>query len=259
VSLADKLDTIVGLFAAGEKPTGSRDPYALRRAAQGVVKILVDLPGMGIPAAQKFDLAPVLQEAYAPHAKALSTSPDLWATLGLPDFLWERLAHLLERRGHKGNEIRVVAAVPEAWANPFDVSRRVDAIAKTRSAPEVQALAALFKRVKNITKNLDDDGASLSGLQAVLKEPAEIALAEELERRWDEIAGACVSGKFVDAIRALSQFSQPVDQFFTDVLVMAEEPQLRKARLALLLRLRSAVLRFFGDISELAAEDGKSG
>jgi glycyl-tRNA synthetase beta chain len=99
VSLADKLDTIVGLFSAGEKPTGSRDPYGLRRAAQGVVKILVDLPELTGKAEARL-CSMRAHEAFEPFV-ALGGYQDAWRQLGVMDFLWERLAHLLERRGYQ--------------------------------------------------------------------------------------------------------------------------------------------------------------
>jgi glycyl-tRNA synthetase beta chain len=255
VSLADKLDTIVGLFAAGEKPTGSRDPYGLRRAAQGVIKILVDLPNHGVPAAERFDLPSAVQQAFNPYAIGTGLERDDWSKLGLDAFFWERLSHLLERRGYKADEIRVVGSLPAAWANPFEAIQRVDAIARGRAAPDFQALAALFKRAKNITRGLNDEGIDIEAQRSILREPAEIALTDELLKRWPEIQASINGRRLPDAIRLLSQLNKPVDRFFTDVLVMAEEPELRKARLGLLIRLRSAVLNFFGDISEIVPDE----
>ena len=257
VSLADKLDTIVGLFAAGEKPTGSRDPYGLRRAAQGVVKILVDSPGLGVEGAQRFDLPSVFEEAYRPHAVRLSLPADGWAKLGVEDFIWERLEHLFERRGFRADEVRVVGTLPTAWANPFLAHRRVDAISKARAVPEFQELAALFKRVKNITKGLDDQGIDLLKVRSVLREPSELALVEAMQQRWGQIDAAFAKRDLLSACRELAQLGRPVDQFFADVLVMAEDPALREARLGLLTRLRSAVLKNFGDISELVPDEAK--
>ncbi len=257
VSLADKLDTIVGLFSAGEKPTGSRDPYALRRAAQGVVKLLVDSQAIGVAGGQRFDLPSAFEEAYRPHAQRLSLSSDGWAKLGLEDFLWERLQHLLERRGFKSDEMRVVGTLPTAWANPFEAHRRAEAIAKARAVPEFQALAALFKRVKNITKGMDDSGADLSDIRTALVEPAELALVDQMIQRWGQINEAFASRDLLRAMQELTHLSRPVDRFFSDVLVMADNPGLRAARLGLLTRLRSAVLRNFGDISELVPDEAK--
>jgi len=245
VSLADKLDTVVGLFAAGEKPTGSRDPYGVRRAAQGIVKTLVDLRLLGI-SPERADLAQMIAKAWEPHAALAGGAADGWRGLQLPEFFWEREAHLFERRGYRGDEVRVVGALVDSlgvWARPSAALQRVEATSKARGSREFQDLAALFKRVKNITKDRQDNGQDLASLAQILREPAEAALLAELRERWPDTVGK------------LAKLQGPVDRFFTDVLVMAEDLSLREARLALLTRLRSAVLTNFGDISEIAVEN----
>ncbi len=129
VSLADKLDTVVGLFAAGEKPTGSRDPYGIRRAAQGVVKILADLPGLGL-ALNESDLFGLVHEAFQPHASLIDGSEDGWRRSPLEPFFWERAAHLFEKRGFKSAEIKVVEGVPSAWSNIGRALKRLEAALK---------------------------------------------------------------------------------------------------------------------------------
>jgi glycyl-tRNA synthetase beta chain len=256
VSLADKLDTLLGLFAAGEKPTGSRDPYGLRRAAQGVVKIITDLPNLGVPNVI-VNLVRLVDHAYAPHA-ALNGNAG-WEALPVGQFLWERKEHLLQRRGYKPDEIRVVAGLTGAppWGYPKASLQRVEALSKERSSPEFQALAGLFKRVKNITKGVEDTDIELGDIAQTLREPAEVQLAQQLDQRWPTIASAVANGEYGKAMRELGSLYPPVDRFFTDVLVMVEDPQLRRARLALLTRLRSAVLQNIGDISEIAPDEGR--
>ena len=254
VSLADKLDTFLGLFAAGEKPTGSRDPYGLRRAAQGIVKVITDLPRLNVPN-PKVDLAKLVERAYAPHA-ALNDNAG-WKTLPIGQFLWERKEHLLQRRGFKNDEIRVVAAKPTPWGHPHASLQLVEALSKVRNSPEFVALAGLFKRVKNITKGIEDSDVELQEIQRQLKEPAEVQLAQQFTQQWPSISSAMANGEYVRAMRELGSLYPPVDRFFTDVLVMAEDPQLRQARLALLTHLRSAVLRNIGDISEMAPEEAR--
>jgi glycyl-tRNA synthetase beta chain len=239
VALADKLDTIAGLFAAGERPTGSRDPYALRRAAQGVVKIVVDAPG-------HLDLAAMLHDAYALHTAQ--------ADPAVGEFFWERVAHLFERRGARADELRVVAALGTSWSELAVTRERLAAIARMRGSEKFLALAALFKRVKNITRGIEDQSRTLDDIKAALKEPSELALADAMIGRWPRLEEALSGGKYGDAVQLLADLQPSVDQFFKDVLVMAEEPALREARLALLVRLRNAVLNRIGDISELAAE-----
>jgi glycyl-tRNA synthetase beta chain len=255
VSLADKLDTIVGLFAAGEKPTGSRDPFGLRRAAQGVVKILVDLPDLGVGKA--VDLTSLLHEAYQSLPDFLALQPgrrDAWRDLPLRDFFAEREAHLFELRGYRADEGRAVAG---HWAFPLLALKRIEALAKARSSDDFGALAALFKRVKNITKGFDGvGGAGSDDVRTQLKEPAELALAEEMDRRWPAIGAALANARYTDAMREIVSFRQPVDRFFIDVMVMTDDPVLREARLTLLSRLRDRILEI-GDIAEMAPEEIK--
>ena len=121
--------------------------------------------------------------------------------------------------------------------------------------PEFRALTALFKRVKNITKGLDDSGVELSTVRTALVEPSELALVDQMIERWGQIDSAFGKRDLLGAMRELAHLTKPVDRFFTEVLVMAEDLRVREARLALLTRLRSAVLKNFGDISELAADE----
>src|SRR5206468_1020325 len=151
----------VGLFAAGEKPTGSRDPYGLRRAAQGVVKMLVD-------ASSKVSLAELVGRAHAGFGGRAAENP-AWQE-GVFDFFREREAHLFERRGFKADEARAVSG---AWAQPASALRRVEALAHARKSKDFETLAVLFKRVKNITKEFD--APLTDALKARLVEPAERA------------------------------------------------------------------------------------
>jgi glycyl-tRNA synthetase beta chain len=246
VSLADKLDTIVGLFAAGEKPTGSRDPFGLRRAAQGVMKVLTDFPGStGEGAAE---LAEMIDQAHRNYEGRLPASETWRETVG--DFLADRETHLLERRGFRTDEARAV--VPYWWQRPQSALLRAQALAEARQSPDFEALAVLFKRVKNITKNFD--GALDDRLRAKLVEPAEASLLKEMQSRWPAIAASLGGERYGDAMRELSALGKPVDRFFTDVLVMAEDPELRKARLTLLTELRRTILNI-ADIAEIAPEE----
>jgi glycyl-tRNA synthetase beta chain len=252
VSLADKLDTVVGLFAAGEKPTGSRDPYGIRRAAQGIVKILADLQGVGVTL-NELDLFGLVQKAFEPHASLVDGSPDGWRQSPLSTFLWERAAHLFEKRGFKAAEIRVVEGVE--WANIRRALRRLEAVSKASSSDDFKALAALFKRVKNITKGVEEKDRDLAEVRTLLREPAELALLDQLVELWPRIYSAQGSGNYTDALREFSKLRSAVDRFFVDVLVMADDQRLREARLALLTRMRTAVLKHIGDISAIAPDE----
>ncbi len=246
VSLADKLDTLVGLFAAGEKPTGSRDPYGLRRAAQGAMKILVDQPFTE-------DVSPGIEQlvdhAFTNFGDSLK-AVDSWKPL-LFEFLSERVAHLIERRGFRADEARAVA---KFWKTPASALKRVKAVAEERSSEEFAAVAALLKRVKNITKDQREPSSALADLKGRLKEPAEVALVNEIDLRWPKINDAKDREQYAEALKMIVGFREPVGRFFADVLVMAEDPQVRKDRLSLLTMLREAIMQI-ADISEMAADE----
>ncbi|MGC4085383.1 MAG: glycine--tRNA ligase subunit beta [Vicinamibacterales bacterium] len=256
VSLADKIDTVVGLFAAGEKPTGSRDPYGLRRAAQAATKILTDLQATtGLTRA--VSIASLVDKAFEGYAGALTPQGEGWRALVF-EFFAERQAYLLERRGFRFDEIRAAFPADPAALRPYDLLRRVQALSQARKTAGFEALAVLFKRVKNITKDFTPGPATPVGfdaLRAALKEPAEQALLAELEQRWPRIEQQLKDEKFLDAMTQLAHLHAPVDTFFVDVLVMADDPALREARLALLTTLRDTILMTGGDISEIAPDE----
>jgi glycyl-tRNA synthetase beta chain len=242
VSLADKLDTIVGLFAAGEKPTGSRDPYGLRRAAQGVMKVLTDMPSAVSATA-------LVERAFENYGSSAPIANADWKT-GVCEFLAEREAHLLERRGFRADEIRAVVSVD--WQEPHGSLRRVEALAQARRAPDFDALALLFKRAKNITKDVRGE-RDWDTVKRALQEPAEIALAAEIDRRWPIVKKAREQSQFLEALNEIAKLYGAVDRFFVEVLVMAEDPQLREARLALLASLRDTILNI-ADIAEIVPD-----
>jgi glycyl-tRNA synthetase beta chain len=256
VSLADKLDTIVGLFAAGEKPTGSRDPYGLRRAAQGVVKILMDgadlLRGATPPPNV---LETLIDEARRHYGQSLPSGDDGWKP-ALFDFFAERLAHTFERRGFAVQESRAVGLF---WGRPASALRRIEALKATRGSADLLALATLFKRVKNITRDFVSSKTP-HDIAGQLVDPAELALLGEFDRRWSAIDQSLRREQYLEAMREIVAFRQPVDRFFTDVMVMVDDPTLRDARLTLLAALKETILRV-ADIGELAVEDtaGRSG
>jgi glycyl-tRNA synthetase beta chain len=249
VSLADKLDTMVGLFAVGEKPTGSRDPFGLRRAAHGVMKILLDpeiVFGAEVPPAT---IGAFVDQAFAGYGSALA-QVDGWRPL-LSEFLAEREAHVFERRGFRADEVRAVA---KFWDRPAQSLKRLDALAQARGSADLTALAVLFKRVKNITNDLPVPAADIAQLTQRLREPAETALLGEIDERYPRIDAALSSERYADAMKEIVALRGAVDRFFVDVLVMADDPQLRSDRLSLLTGLRNTIMTF-ADISELAPAD----
>jgi glycyl-tRNA synthetase beta chain len=246
VALADKLDTIVGLFAAGEKPTGSRDPFGLRRAAQGVTKLLVDgsdlLRGETHPVGL---LEEMIDWAFENYGGALQIADTSWKPR-LFEFMVERQAHLFERRGFTASEFR---AVSRFWKRPADVLARLEALRKERGSADFAALAEVAKRVGNITKG-HSATVHLSDLAPLLREPAEIALATELGPRSEKVRAVVGASRFTDAIREIVQLRGPLDRFFTDVLVMSDDQQMRTARLSLLALVRDTI-NLLADISEI--------
>jgi len=247
VSLADKLDTIAGLFSADEKPTGSRDPYGLRRAAQGVIKILADLPeyrpGISV------DPQVLLQEAFGSHhgsADALSLASA---------FLWERTEHLYEQRGGRPDELRVIRS--DKWSVFDTIKQRLDAYKQKRQSENFKAMASLFKRVKNISSGTVDDGTGLVQLKARLTEPAELALVDAMITQQPAFEKAVSDQDFGKMVDLIADLQPAVDRFFKDVLVMADDAALRNARLTLLARLHRVVRQNIGDISEMAPDEVK--
>ena len=255
-ALADKLDTLVGLFQAGERPRGARDPFGLRRQAHGVFGILVDLPELtGLTA--RPDLGRLVSAAEAAHESA--TEPEVMERL--QQFLLERLRFVLEQRGH---DVRNVRAVTQPWPSwravaPLDARRKLEALPRFTESAGFQQLAALFKRVRNIARELPDAElrdveAGRAAVSADPPEPAEAALAAELDRRRPAIAAAVAAGTdYHAAFAEAAAFGPAVDRFFTDVLVMAGDPDLRRRRLALLKRLEHLILQL-ADVSALVKE-----
>ena len=239
VSLADKADTLVSLFAAGEKPTGSRDPFGLRRNAHGLLKILVDLPELtGLD-------RPVTLSQVAGHA-VHGSGPDA----ALQTFMVDRLRYVLEQRGFDPRNVRAVTHGHPDDLSPLIARRKLEVLPEFTSSPDFKQLATAFKRVRNIARELPPgEAADLS----VLNEPAELALLKELEQRQQVVEGAVASGDFRRGFAEAAKFGPAVDKFFTDVFVMVDDPALKKARLFLMKRLEQVILSL-ADISEIVAE-----
>jgi glycyl-tRNA synthetase beta chain len=245
VSLADKLDSVVGMFAAGERPTGSRDPLGLRRQAQGLVKILTDLPELtGVT-------SPVtLWSLVAQAGQSWGLSDE--SQQALNTFLRERAIYLFEQRGHDIRNVRAV--VPERLHafNVVEARRTLEALVQMSGSDALRGVAALFKRVKNISKNVTPP-ASLAEISGVLTEPAERALLEQLQTSAPAIREAARRSDYRAAFTAIATLQPAVAKFFDDVLVMAEDERLRAARLGLVATLRDLIMGI-ADISEIVTE-----
>jgi glycyl-tRNA synthetase beta chain len=255
VSLSDKLDTIVGLFAAGEKPTGSRDPYALRRAAHGVLRTLIDLERLtGL--AVKPTLGSLLREA----AKGFPDRADWdqWPREAIDElsrFLIERLVNVLESRGSDRRNVRAVTWDVFDKMRPAEVAAKALALPEFASSAQFRQLATAFKRVKNIAGELKGQApVPLDELGGRLQHPAEKALLDSLVARVPRVRSAAKAQNYSEALSELSELGPIVDRFFVDVLVMADDPELRRARLSLMAHLRDTV-RDVADVSEVVADD----
>ena len=243
VSLADKVDTVLGLYAAGERPTGSRDPFAIRRHAQGAVRILMDLPQLtGID--REIAVEDLLEAANLRFGAAAADT----GTADHADGFWlDRLRHALLERGYSTEIVR--AATPGRML-PLRALRLAEALQAMRASADFQALAVLFKRVKNIARERKDD-VPLD--RAALVEPAEQALLGELDARRPRVDAATRVAEYKRAFTEIAGLRPAVDRFFTEVFVMAEDARTRSARLALMAELRDLILQL-ADISEIVPQ-----
>jgi glycyl-tRNA synthetase beta chain len=244
VSLADKLDSVVGMFVAGERPTGSRDPLGLRRQAQGAVKILADLPELtGIDA--RLTLGFLLRRAAEPFGGFKDAEQPLYA------FMSDRVAYLLEQRGFDVRAVRAVLHEGVENLSPLTARRKLDALREMSGSAALLGVATLLKRAKNITKSVKP--VALVDVRARLTEAAEVALADELTRRGATVQTAIARDDYRDAFSQIAELQPVVAKFFDDVMVMVDDPGLREARLAVVTTLRDLILPI-ADLSEMVAE-----
>jgi glycyl-tRNA synthetase beta chain len=237
VALADKLDALAGLFSIGEQPTGDRDPFALRRAALGVIRIIVEnqLP---------LSLDELASAAFEPFkAKAPAE---------LHEFFIERMRGYFLERGYSANEVEAVLSADSRAAASL-IPRQLEAVRAFARLPEAESLAAANKRVANLLKQAQAKGESFANADAgKLKEPAELALFTELRTTADNARGLYERGDYTGYLSTFAALKRPVDEFFDSVMVMVDDRELRQNRLALLADLRQQMNRI-ADISKLAA------
>ena len=239
VALADKLETLVGMFGIGQIPTGDKDPFALRRHALGVIRMLaegnLDLPleAMLAVVGDKFSTV----EGFKP------------ATAQLSDFIYDRLAGSLREDGYSAQEVdAVVSQRPQRLG---DIPKRLAAVRSFSALPEAAALAAANKRVGNILKKVENPVEPTVD-SALLKEAAEIALHDALVEVVPQADAAFVTGDYAESLTALAALRTPVDAFFDGVMVNADDPALRANRLGLLAKLHAAMNQV-ADLSKLSA------
>jgi glycyl-tRNA synthetase beta chain len=245
--LADRIEQLTGLFGIGERPTGEKDPYALRRAALGVINVFERLGvALRLTGGAGTDIRELLE--YAAGLYPMGTlAPDTVAAVHgfVLDRYWNQLAVVFAKDS--------VEAVLCQRPRLMDVVRRVEAVEAFRRLPEAESLAAANKRVVNILKQAAAKGESFAAVDSdKLTEPAERELYSALAITADNAKGLYQRGDFTGFLTTLAALKGPVDAFFDSVMVMVDDRELRQNRLALLDKLRNEMNRV-ADLSKLAA------
>ncbi|ROU01009.1 glycine--tRNA ligase subunit beta [Marinobacter sp. R17] len=237
VALADRLDSLVGLFGIDQPPSGTRDPFGLRRSALGVLRIIVEreLP---------LDLQTCCEWAAANFTSLTVADP----VTPVVDYMLDRFRAHYEEQGI-GAEV-YLAVHARRPTRPLDFEQRIRAVEAFRQLPAAQALAAANKRVSNILVKQGGEGISEQVDSSLLQDAAEKALAEAVDAQADKVTPLFARGDYGAALTSLADLRETVDRFFDDVMVMADDTAIRNNRLALLNRLRNLFLQV-ADISLL--------
>ncbi|MFP3889891.1 glycine--tRNA ligase subunit beta [uncultured Ralstonia sp.] len=238
VALADKLETLVGIWGIGLSPTGEKDPFALRRHALGILRMLIEKP-------LTLTINDALQIAAASFDGIAAVKPDVAA---ITDFLYDRLRGYLKDKGYSTNEVEAV--VSQRPQRLDDIVARLEAVRAFAALPQAEALAAANKRITNILKKTD---VAIGAVKPqLLQEDAERALHQAVASSEPHVHDAFARGDFTTALKTLAGLREAVDTFFDGVMVMADDTALRDNRLALLGELHGLMNRV-ADISKLAA------
>ena len=240
LALADKLEILAGMFGIGQQPTGDKDPFALRRHALGVIRILVE-------GELKISLFDLVNDAFSVFPRDLAGA----AHTDLEMFVFERLRSYLREAGYSANEIESVLCMRPTRLD--QVPRQLAAVRAFAGLPEAASLAAANKRVANILKQAEAKGESFNNAEAqAMTEPAERNLFDALKKASQTATPLFQAGDYTGYLKAFAVLKSPVDAFFESVMVMVDDRELRKNRLALLKDLRDEMNRV-ADISRLAA------
>jgi glycyl-tRNA synthetase beta chain len=227
--LADRLDTLVGIFGLGLVPTGSRDPFGLRRAAQGAVRIALE---GGLP----LDFEAIAVEAAGLYGDRLARKPEQ-ILHDLRPFLHDRIRYVLGLSGFAYDEIEAALAV--GGANLPDLQARVDALHRMRDEPDFLSVVLAAKRIVNIVKDAPEQPLD----ESALVEPAEKDLAAAFRGLSSEIEQAAAERDYLRGLRRIADLAPVLDRFFVEVLVMAEDPRVRQNRIALLQAILKSISR----------------
>ena len=247
VALADKLEVLVGLFAVGEIPKGDRDPFALRRHALGVIRMLIE---SNLPASLRTLLMHSF-ECVEPILKEFARNPDgiPCAVIDAEQFIYDRLRGYLKDTGASTNEIESVVA--DSPTNLATLPAQLAAVQAFSALPEAASLNAANKRVANILRKATESGEAITASDAA-QEPAEQALRSALDAITPAATALFAKGDFAGYLKSFASLKAPVDEFFDKVMVMAEDKAVRANRLALLRDLRDAMNKV-AELSKLAA------
>ena len=237
VALADKLETLVGMFGIGNVPTGDKDPFALRRHTLGVIRMLIEKD-------VAIDLASLVAVAKPAFGEQITD-----ASGALIEFIYDRLAGSLREQGFSTQAVDAVMALKPQRLS--DVSKRLQAVRAFAELPESPALAAANKRIGNILKKAEGVVSDVISRE-LLQESAEQALYAAMQRCLPESSAQFAKGDLSASLQTLAALREPVDAFFNDVMVNADDPALKANRLALLQSLHQAMNRV-ADLSRLAA------
>lgn len=261
IAIADRLDSLVGLFALGKRPTGDKDPFAQRRQAFAILRIIIESDRF--PELQQIDLLKLIHKAYDIYAgdkeKYSKLLPAEEVSKTLFDFFFERLRAWYHEQGFSARAFDAVLAakqskVAKQSADPFDFHKRLQAVIEFQKLPEAESLSAANKRVRNILeKTLEEHEVSsrdnILVNDKMLLEEAEKVLAIKLQEKKKEI-DTYRTDQYKDALLSLATLKEPIDKFFDHVMVMVEDKTLRENRLNLLRQLRALFLSI-ADISHL--------
>jgi glycyl-tRNA synthetase beta chain len=266
LAVADRLDTLAGIFAIGERPSGTKDPFGLRRAALGVQRILIEkhldvdlrgLIGQAVAAVLK-DLRPAPSAASAAAAPAAATPGPQAIADEVYDFVMERLrAYYLERPALQTEGMAAVttemfdAVLAARPSSPVDFDARLKALSTFLELPESASLTAANKRIANILRKASETPPAQVDIGR-LRESAEVRLYDSMRALRDAVADATGRREYTGALGRLAQLRPAVDAFFDQVLVMDEDPQLRANRLSLLAQLQG----LFADVADLSRLPG---
>jgi glycyl-tRNA synthetase beta chain len=235
VALSDRIDSLVGIFAVGQRPTGVKDPYALRRASLSVLRILIETP-----------LELDLKELIELSAETLQSKIDAFSVINdVLDYVMERLRGYYTEKGIRGDSVDAVLI--NRLTIPTDIDKRILAVEKFRDMAESKSLAAANKRIRNILKKYDGEIPKTCDI-SVLQQSSEISLAHKISSIRRDIQPLLDKGQYTEALSMLATLKDKVDKFFDEVMVMCDDQTLRESRLALLSTLNST----FVDIADIS-------